>query len=188
MPGAFAEDAPGIDSFLSTVTLFVFSLSLLLISCAGNEREDPRVARLEKEVARLSEENKRLQQSIEELQTREASVEPVQTQAAQRIPMTVERMKAGVTPVLEEVIQKFKETSDTPKRGDGFGMRTEYDVGHAVFGLVQSRDAGAPYTARVIVKFEKFLESNKESRSYGSGSQEFRFVYRNQKWVYQKPQ
>ena len=196
MPGAFAEEAPGLYPLPSRMKFFFLFLcvSLLLFSCARKEREDPRIAQLEKDVARLSDENKQLEQSINELraglgrpQTQQTAPQ-AQTTAASRVPMTVERMKGGVTPVLEEMIQKIKQASDTPKRGDGYGMRTEYDVSHAVFGLVQSKDSSAPYTARVIVKYEKFLESNKESRSYGSGSQEFRFVYRNQKWVYQKPQ
>lgn len=174
---------------------FILCICIPFLSCGA--KDDPRISELQKDVVRLSEENKQQAQQIRQLQS---DMQEAQTQmrapapavqaapAAARSTMTVERLKQGVAPVLEEVLRKLKESSDTPKRGEGYGMRTEFDLQHAVYGLVQTKDPRAPYAARVIVTYEKFLESHKESRSFGSGSQEFNFVYRNQKWVYQEPQ
>lgn len=175
--------------------LFILFLPLLLLSCEKKTQEDPRIAQLQKDVARLSEENKQLEQSLGELrdeleqsQTQQVIPAPQTAQAPSPPAMTVDRMKAGVQPVLEEVIRKVKEASDTPRKGTQYGMRTEYDLQHAVFGLIQTRDRRAPYAARVIVKYEKYLESQIESHSYGSGSDEFYFVYRNGKWVHERRQ
>lgn len=171
--------------------LLIFSLAG--VACNTMPREDKRVGELQKEVARLSEENKNLEQSLKQLRQEfeeERDRRPVvQTQSApspQR--MTLEQMKIGVQPVLEEVIRKIKASADTPKKGKQFGMRVEYDLPHAVFGLVQNHDARLPYSAKVIVGYKKYLESQKESRAYSDGSQEFHFVYRDQKWVYLESQ
>jgi hypothetical protein len=168
---------------------------LLLTSCKTSQ-DDPRIPELQKDVVRLSEQNKKLEESINELrrglqESRENQQPPPVQQAPAAPPrpvMTLERMKMGVEPVLEEVIRKIKVSSDTPKKGEQYGMRIEYDLKHAVYGLVQSKDRRAPYAARVIVSYQRFLESQKESREYGSGSQEFFFVYRDPKWVYQERQ
>ena len=64
-------------------------------------------------------------------------------------------------------------------------MRVEYDLKNAVYGLVKNDDQSAPYSAKVIVKFEKFLESDEVSRSYGNGSSTFVFAYRNKQWILQ---
>lgn len=168
-------------------------LALLAVACSKMPREDTRISQLQKEVARLSEENKKLEQSlqrlrqeVEEEHNRSPIVQTQSSPAPQR--MTLEQMKTGVLPVLQEVIRKIKMSSDTPKKGDGFGMRIEYDIPHAVYGLVQNRDPRALYSARVIVGYKKYLESKKESRAYSDGSQAFHFVFREQKWIYQESQ
>jgi hypothetical protein len=54
---------------------------------------------------------------------------------------------------------------------------------NAVYGL-QNNEGSNP-SAKVIVKFEKFLESGEDSRSYGSGSSTFVFIYQNKQWLLQ---
>lgn len=172
----------------------ILLLLLLTLSCNKMSRDDPRISELQKDVTRLSEQNKQLSQSLSDLrrELEEVKARPpvavAQTSTVpQKPPMTVERMKMGVEPLLEEIVRKIKASSDTPKKGDQYGMRIEFDLKHAVYGLVQSKDSKSPYAARVIVGYEKFLESQKESRSMSSGSEQFYFVYRDPKWVYQPP-
>ena len=173
--------------------LLTVAVCLSLPSCTKKEASDPRVDQLQNEVAKLSGKNKKLQsdvlelqQKIEELEVRAATPVPVSTAQSQaRIPMTAERMKAEVAPVLEAEIRKIKLASDTPRKGSAYGMRVEYDTKHAVYGLNQSKDRKT-YAARVVVKYEKILESETDSRTYDTGSQEFRFAYKNGKWVLEK--
>lgn len=169
------------------------SVLMLSFSCGNAPREDPRIAQIQKDLARQEEENRRLQKEMEDLRQELRSVQSqpsTQTMPSQpaRPSMTLDRMKSEVAPVLAEVIRRIKEDSDTSRKGDQYGMRVEYDLNHAVYGLVQSKDRKTSYLAKVIVKYEKFLESQKESHSYGSGAQEFFFAYRGQKWVYQQRQ
>lgn len=166
-------------------------LLLLFLSCNKMSQDDARISQLQKDVVRLSEQNKQLEQTLtdlrrdlEEVKARPPVAMAQPSTAPQKPPMTVERMKMGVEPVLEEIVRKIKASSDTPKKGEQYGMRIEFDLKHAVYGLVQSKDSKAPYAARVIVGYEKFLESQKESRSMSSGSEQFDFVYRDPKWVY----
>jgi hypothetical protein len=62
-------------------------------------------------------------------------------------------------------------------------MRMEYDVPAAVYGLITTGDPEIPYRAKVIVKYEKFLESEKKSGSYGAGSTTFLFALKKNRWV-----
>ncbi|HJZ12598.1 MAG TPA: hypothetical protein VJ521_10630, partial [Acidobacteriota bacterium] len=89
----------------------------------------------------------------------------------------------GVEPLLKDVISKLKLAAETPKSGTQFGMRVEYDLKKAVYGLVRNDDPAVPYAAKVIVRYEKFLESETLSRSYGSGTVQFLFAYTHNRWV-----
>ena len=170
--------------------IFLFLILAFYLGC-GNQRpqqSDPQINQLKNDIRKLSDDNQRLKQEIDSLRvqlnqkTAESSpTQPSQTQAIER--MTLDEMKRQVAPALKDTIDRIKKASETPRSGDQFGMRMEFDVKHAVYGLVQTEDATAPYSAKVIVKFEKFLESGSSSKSYGSGSSTFIFSYRAGQWV-----
>jgi len=109
---------------------------------------------------------------------------PPQTTEARALPeMTVDQMKVDLQPLLKDVIQKIKDSSESEGRGDQFHMRVEYDLKRAIYGLVRNEDPLMPYWGKVIVRYEKFLESDSYSRSYGSGSVQLLFAYTNNRWV-----
>ena len=168
---------------------------ILILTCfpACNRQQpsqtpDPRLAQLQNDVRKLSEENQQLQQ---EIQTLRAQLSAQQTQTASATSpadsITVERVKKEVAPVLKEAIERIKKNAETAKTGGQFGMRIEYDLKNAVYGLVMG-DSGDPPYAKVIVGYEKFLESNNSSRSYGNGSTTFVFAFRNNEWILQSYQ
>lgn len=175
---------------------FLFAaLILTAISCQRNasHEPDPKLQKLEQEVRRLSEENRRLEDEMKDLRAKmqshiDAQTTPSTPVKEQKSEMTVERMKQQIAPVLKEAILKNKKQSETPKRGTQFGMRMEYDVPAAVYGLITTGDPEIPYRAKVIVKYEKFLESEKKSDSYGSGSTTFLFALRKNRWILESQQ
>jgi regulator of replication initiation timing len=171
---------------------FIFLIFTFSISCRPNQTEkDPQIAQLQKDVNRLSEENQRLTNEVQSLRSQLQSKEsaPISTEIPKESPatesMTVQQMIKEVAPILKDTIQKIKIESESTKNGKQFGMRVEYDLKNAVYGLVKTEDESAPYSAKVIVKFEKFLESGEVSRSYGNGSSTFVFAYRNKQWILQ---
>jgi cell division protein FtsL len=169
------------------IPLFIFSL--VLLSCSKTVEKDSRVEKLQKEVQDLAQENKeqeaelhQLQTQIAELQTQRAT-QTAATRQQQPKQMTVEVMKREIKPVLDEAIRDVKKKAETPSKGSQFGMRVEYDLQKAFYGLIETGDQRVPYQAKVIVTFEKFLESERESKSYGKGSTMLLFSYRKNKWV-----
>jgi TolA-binding protein len=175
--------------------LFLAAVVLSAISCQRNvsQQPDPRVQKLEQEVRRLNEENQKLEDQIQDLQTRMQTHIDVQTMPSipekeKKSQMTVQILKQQIAPALKEAISKSKKQLETPKRGSQFGMRMEYDLPAAVYGLITTGDPEIPYRAKVIVKFEKFLESEKKSDSYGSGSTTFLFALRKNRWVLESQQ
>lgn len=175
---------------------FLFTaLILITSSCQRNaSREpDPKLQKLEQEVRRLTEQNRRLEEEMKDLQAKmqnhiDAQTMPLTPVKEQKSEMTVERLKQQVASALKEAIRKSKKQWETPKRGTQFGMRMEYDVPAAIYGLITTGDPEIPYRAKVIVKYEKFLESEKKSDSYGSGSTTFLFALRKNRWVLESQQ
>lgn len=142
---------------------------------------------------RLGEENRKLKEEMKDLQFKmqshiEAQTIPTTQVKEQKAEMTLEKLKQQVGPALKEAILKTKKQSETPKRGTQFGMRLVYDVPAAVYGLITTGDPEIPYRAKVIVKYEKYLESEKKSDSYGSGSTTFVFALRKHRWVLESQQ
>jgi regulator of replication initiation timing len=167
--------------------IFLFLILFFFVACGNNKAQqpDPQIDQLKNDVRKLSEDNQRLQRELEELrsQINQPAPSPAEIQPQTIHQMSLEEMKKEVAPILKETIDKIKKANETPKNGDQYGMRMEYDFNHAVYGLAQTEDEAAPYSAKVIVKFEKFLESNQSSKSYGNGSNTFLFSYRNGQWV-----
>ena len=166
-------------------TAFLF---LSLSSCRQPEKgPDPEISKLQEDVHRLAQENEKLLDEIKAMRRELTEQREKENQAAQTKPaereMTVDRMKLEVQPVLQETIHQLKAVTDTPRKGKQFGMRTEYDLKRAVFGLVRSDDPRTPYFAKVVVRYERFLESENESKSYGFGTINFLFAYRNGHWL-----
>jgi cell division protein FtsL len=172
----------------SFIIIPLFFFSLVLLSCSKPVEKDPRVEKLQKEVTDLAQKNKEQQAELHQLQTQIAelqSQQATQTAAAKQQPkkMTVEVMKREIKPALDEAIRDVKKKAETPSKGNQFGMRVEYDLQKAFYGLIETGDQRMPYQAKVIVTFEKFLESEQESKSYGKGSTMLMFSYRKNKWV-----
>jgi outer membrane murein-binding lipoprotein Lpp len=170
--------------------IFVSALGTFLIfsGCQQQKEKDPQMDELQKDVKRLSAENQRLVEEIERMrQDMKQNVPQTQSQPKQnqREKMTVDRMKAEVGPLLKNVIEKIKQNSETAKHGNSYGMRVQYDEPHAFYGLIESESREVPYLAKVIVRYEKFLESDEVSRSYGKGSTTFMFAYHGDRWVLQ---
>jgi len=169
--------------------IFLFSILAISIGCGNSkpQQSDPQMIQLQNDVRKLAEDNQRLKTEIETLRLQVAQSQPAlqsagsETKPAETI--TIEMMKKEVAPALKDAIDRIKQESETPKSGNQFGMRMEYDLKHAVYGLVQNQDETAAYSAKVIVKFEKFLESGHTSKSYGNGSTTFSFSYRGGQWV-----
>jgi chromosome segregation ATPase len=158
-----------------------------LFSCSKAPEKDPRVEKLQSDVQKLAEQNKKLQSEVERLQTQltesqsQPAVLPVQTPEAVK-KMTVDRMKVEIRPALDKAILDLKKSAETPRQGNQFGMRVEYDLKKAFYGLIETGNERVPYQAKVIVTFEKFLESGTESKSYGKGSTMLMFAFRNNRW------
>ncbi|MCI0444668.1 hypothetical protein L0152_15855 [bacterium] len=167
--------------------LLLMLLVVTSFSCTKAPEKDPRVEKLQSDVQKLAEQNKKLQSEVERLQTQvsESQSQPllpaVQTQEAVK-KMTVDRMKIEIRPALDKAIQDVKKSAETPRKGSQFGMRVEYDLKKAFYGLIETGNPRVPYQAKVIVTFEKFLESGNESKSYGKGSTMLMFAYRNNHW------
>ena len=163
-------------------------ICLFPLSACEKQEQDPQIQNLQRDVKQLSEENRKLLEEIRNLhkemvKQNTPQTEPVPKESPPSEKMTVDKMKAQVAPLLKEVIKKIKDDSETPKHGDRYGMRVEYDLSHAFYGLVRSENPEAPYFAKVLVRYEKFLESEQVSRSYGVGSSSFLFAYRANRWV-----
>ena len=171
--------------------LILFALSLLLSCRQQTKGKDPQIDQLQRDFKQLSSENQRLLKEVqtlrEEMRQRQAPHSAPESQTAQQTTelMSVDQMKKEVGLILKDAIERIKKSSETPKGENKFGMRVEYDLKNAVYGLVNNNDPSAPYSAKVIVKFEKFLESGNVSRSYGNGSSTFVFAYRNKQWILQ---
>jgi hypothetical protein len=189
-PGRAILGTPGPD-FPHPPMRFSSSLILsflVLVSCSKTVERDPRVEKLQNEVQRLAQQNKDLQNEIRQMQTQVQELKDQQVTRAtqtqqQGQKMTVDMMKREIRPALEEAIQDIRKKAETPRKGTQFGMRVEYDLKNAFYGLIETGDERSPYQAKVIVTFEKFLESETESKSYGKGSTMLMFSYRKRKWV-----
>ena len=170
---------------LSNLLLAILMVSLF--SCSKTPEKDPRVEKLQNDVQKLAEQNKKLQSEVGRLQTQltesqsQPVLPPVQSQPAV-MKMTVDRMKIEIRPELDKAIADLKKSAETPRKGNQFGMRVEYDLKKAFYGLIETGNPGVPYQAKVIVTFEKFLESGTESKSYGKGSTMLMFAYRKNRW------
>lgn len=169
------------------ISLLYLVLLLSLQQC--QKQEDPGIQNLQKDVTRLKEENQRLQKEVENLQTRLSeqsrpqSIPSRQPEKSAVPEMTVEMMKKQIQPLLQEVVKKAKPPADSSEKSKQFRMRVEYDLESPIYGLVRNEDPVIPYWAKVIVRYEKFLESSSLSRSYGTGSIQFLFAYTNDRWV-----
>jgi TolA-binding protein len=171
-------------------------LLVIFLSCSKQPAEDPRLTKLEQEVQslnakteQLNQQLQQLQQQVAEVQTRTTEQMQTRTMAAdanRADEMSVSRMKREVEPLVTKIIDQSKADTDTESKGDQFGMRVEYDLKHAVYGLSRTQNEASPYLAKVIVPYQKFVTSSKESRSYGSSTREFVFVYAKGKWILQK--
>lgn len=161
-------------------------LSFLFTCRQEKQQKDPQIDQLRKDVKQLSDENQRLLKELQNLREElKQQTQPVvkETKPVVGQEMTMEQMKAEVEPVLKEAIIRIKKTAETPRKDKQYGMRIEYDLANAVYGL--QNNEGYPPSAKVIVKYEKFLESDKDSRSYGAGSSTFVFAYQNKQWILQ---
>jgi cell division protein FtsB len=172
----------------------VLSCNLLLVllvvtnfSCTKAPEKDPRVEKLQNDVKQLAEQNKKLESEVERLQTQlnEQQSQPALPEAQTQetvTKMTVDRMKKEIKPALDKAIQDLKKSAETPRTANQFGMRVEYDLKKAFYGLIDTGNERVPYQAKVIVTYEKFLESGTESKSYGKGSTMLMFAHRNNHW------
>ena len=177
-------------------SLIIFAFLFSLIACKQErpapDNRDVRIQQLEKQVSDLSGDIQSLHNQISMLQEQVSQMQATQTRAAaaaassSRSEMNVERVKQEVGPLLVDAIEKVKKETDTAKKGSQFGMRTEYDPKRAVYGLVRSDNPEVPYFARVIVSYQKFLESSKESKQMSSGTTRFLFAYRKGRWTFEK--
>jgi hypothetical protein len=152
------------------------------------------IAKLRQDVTRLADENRRLSQEVSALREELTVHNQPQTQTSVVVPvkrpeaMTVDTMKSDVKPLLLDVIQKLKKRSETPRNDAQYGMRVEYDLKRAVYGLVRNDDPEVPYHAKIIVPYEKFVESDRLSRSYGTGTTTILFAYTRKQWRLQSYQ
>jgi TolA-binding protein len=176
--------------------IMIASVLLMLISCKEEkpapDPKDARIQNLEKQVAALSGDVQNLHNKISMLQEQLTEIQSAQTRAAaqaassSRSEMNIERVKQEVAPLLLDAIEKVKKETDTSKKGSQFGMRTEYDPKRAVYGLVRNDNPEVPYYARVIVSYQKYLVSSKESKEMSTGATRFLFAYRKGRWTFEK--
>ncbi len=87
--------------------------------------------------------------------------------------MSVDRARAELAPLLSAMVEKLKDERDTTNATSGFGMRTEYYLKAAVFGLIRSSEPGTSYLVKVLVPYEKFVVSSTGSKSYGKDTERF---------------
>lgn len=160
-----------------------------VFSCTKAPEKDPRIEKLQNDVQKLAEQNQKLQSEVQRLQSQltqsqsQPAIPGVQVQSQPAVKkMTVDRMKIEIRPALDKAIQDIKKSAETPRKGNQFGMRVEYDLKKGFYGLIETGNEKVPYQAKVIVTFEKFLESGTESKSYGKGSTMLMFAYRNNHW------
>lgn len=178
------------------ILLFLLATIFCLNNC--RKEEDPRIAQLQKDVRQLSQENQNLKNELHNVhdemiatQTAAASKaaeEKAETQTAAVPPepqMTVDQMKHQLQPLLIDFIQKLKAAGETPHKGSQYGMRIEYDLTKAVYGLIQNNDPDEPFKGKVIVPYRKFLESQTDSKFYGDGSTQFIFTFQDGHWSLQ---
>lgn len=168
-----------------TCNLLFVILVVTTLSCTKSGEKDPRVEKLQSDVKKLEEQNRKLQSEVQQLQSQvnEPPTQHVAEQTQEAVTkMTVERMKKEIKPALDKAIQKLKQSEETPRKDNQFGMRVEYDLKKAFYGLIETGNEQVPYQAKVIVTFEKFLESGNDSKSYGKGSTMLMFSYRNNRW------
>jgi chromosome segregation ATPase len=175
--------------FSRQILFFVLLILWIIPACRAEKTEkDSQIAELQQDVKQLSEENQKLLKEVQALreEIKPPQVEPISApeteQPVQEI--TIEQVKTEVGPVLAEVVDKLKKTAETPRTGNQYGMRIEYDLKNAVYGLMNTQEGLKP-AAKVIVKYERFLESAGDSRSYGSGSTIFVFANQEDRWVLQ---
>jgi hypothetical protein len=175
-------------------------LALSVFASAGcRQQKDPEIAQLRDEVGRLSKENQQFKEQVDSLSSR---IKEQQTQISELLVakqpkpavtaapdepkpqgMSVDRARAELTPLLSAMIKELKDERDTATATGGFGMRTEYYLRSAVYGLIRSTDPGTSYLVKVLVPSEKFVVSQTGSKSYGKDTERFLFAYRKQKWV-----
>lgn len=168
---------------------------------AGCRRQaDPETARMRDDIGRLSKENQQLKNQIDSLsnqlrqqqtqisdlvekQPKPAPAQPFPEEPKTQAAMSVDRARAELAPLLSAMVEKLKDDRDTTNATSGFGMRTEYYLKAAVFGLIRSSEPGTSYLVKVLVPYEKFVVSTTGSKSYGKDTERFLFAYRKQKWV-----
>jgi len=159
-------------------------------ACRSDKTEkDSQISELQKDVKQLSDENRELLKEVQALreEIKEPQTDPIVTAEPEPEPakeFTIEQVKKEVGPLLAEVIDKIKKTAETPRKDKQYGMRIEYDLKNAVYGLMNTQQGSEP-AAKVIVRFEKFLESSNDSRAYGTGNSIFVFAHQNDRWVLQ---
>ncbi len=177
-------------SFRRSRQFFLAFLTFSFLAFCRANQPDPQMQELQKDVKQLSEENRKLQKEIqslkENLNKKEPEIKPAPQTAPAEIRMTVDQMKQDIQPLLRDIITKIKAVEETPRKAKQYGMRIEYDIKNAVYGLIRNPNPSTLYHAKVIIKYEKFLESEQESRSYGSGSATFLFAYQSNQWVLQR--
>jgi TolA-binding protein len=177
-------------------SLLSLILPILFVACNQQPKEDPRLPKLEQEVQSLNAKTDQLNQQLQQLQTQ---VLEVQTRTAEQVQtrnvatntnhadeMSISRMKREVEPLVTKIVDQSSTEAGTEGKGDQYSMRVEYDLKHAVYGLSRTQNEASPYLAKVIVPYQKFVSSSRESRSYGNDTREFVFAYTKGKWVLQK--
>ena len=171
--------------------LFLLLLSFWFVPACRTEKaeKDSQISELQKDVKQLSDENRELLKEVQALREeikhpQTESVDPPEPEPEPAEEITIEQVKTEVGPLLAEVIDKIKKTAETPSRDKQYGMRIEYDLKNAVYGLMNTQQGSEP-AAKVIVKYEKFLESAEDSRAYGTGNSIFVFAHQNDRWVLQ---
>lgn len=176
-------------SRLLTSTIVLMTL-LAVATCKKEEKQpDLQMQKLEDNVKILADENRKLVTEIQQLRQdlEQQRQEAASSEAAgAEDEMTVERMKAELEPLLKDVVQRIKRARETPSKGTHFGLRMQYKLDRAVYGLIRNEDPAVPYSAKVIVPYEKYLESEEVSRSYGDGNTIFYFAYAADRWIFQR--
>jgi len=97
--------------------------------------------------------------------------------------MTLNQMKAELVPILAGILKQKRE-EEAPVKGKKahYTMRTQYRLNSAVYGLVRTGNPDVPFLGKVLVPYEKMLVSSSSSSLYGSGVDEFQFVYSAGNW------
>ena len=169
------------------------------VQSACRQDKDPEVAKLHEDVDRLSKENQQLKQQMDSLSsqvqeqqtqlsdwTEKQSKPPAQPDVPEEPkpqPMTVDRARAELMPVPAGMVKRNEDQRNTAVASGAYGMRTEYNLKSAVFGLIRNSEPGTPYLVKVLVPYEKYVVSESGSKSYGKDTERFLFAYRKQKWI-----